>query len=114
MYPYRNPVVLSAEKDKPCGGRDSLQNFQNLVIGDQRLVACMDSGKFPFLYPSAQGAFADPVALLHMEEYAKINLQPGTATKYAEELNDKILPALGHLKLSELKPHIINAFFSIW
>lgn len=47
-----------------------------------------------------------------MEEYAKINLQPGTATKYAEELNDKILPALGHLKLSELKPHIINAFFA--
>lgn len=47
-----------------------------------------------------------------MEEYAKINLQPGTATKYAEELNDKILPVLGHLKLSELKPHIINAFFA--
>jgi len=46
-----------------------------------------------------------------VEEYAKINLQPGTVIKYQEELTDKILPALGHLKLSELKPHTVNAFF---
>ena len=45
-----------------------------------------------------------------IEEYGKINLQPGTLTKYREELNEKILPALGHRKLSELKPHVINAF----
>jgi len=44
-------------------------------------------------------------------EYAKINLAPGTIAKYQEELNDKILPELGHLKLSELKPHKVNAFF---
>ena len=35
-------------------------------------------------------------------EYANVNLQPGTVTKYLQELNDKILPALSHLKLSEL------------
>jgi len=46
-----------------------------------------------------------------IEEYAKINLAPGTVVKYQEELNDKILPELGHLKLSELKPHKVNAFF---
>ena len=45
-------------------------------------------------------------------EYAKVNLQPGTVTKYLQELNDKILPALGHLKLSELKPHRVNSFFA--
>lgn len=45
-------------------------------------------------------------------EYANVNLQPGTVTKYRQELNDKILPALGHLKLSELKPHRINSFFA--
>lgn len=45
-------------------------------------------------------------------EYAMVNLQPGTVTKYLQELNDKILPALGHLKLSELKPHRINSFFA--
>lgn len=47
-----------------------------------------------------------------VDEYAKINLQPGTVTKYVEELNNKILPVLGHLKLSDLKPHTINAFFA--
>ncbi len=47
-----------------------------------------------------------------IEEYAKINLAPGTVTKYQKELNDKILPELGHLKLSELKPHKVNAFFT--
>lgn len=46
-----------------------------------------------------------------LEEVAKQKLQPATVNKYREELQDKILSALGHLKLSELKPHNINAFF---
>lgn len=46
-----------------------------------------------------------------LKECANVNLQPGTVVKYSEELDDKILPALGHLKLSEIKPHILNAFY---
>jgi len=46
-----------------------------------------------------------------IDEVAVPTLQPGTVKKYREELNDKILPALGHYKLSELKPHLINSFF---
>ena len=46
-----------------------------------------------------------------LEEYAAQKLQPGTVEKYKAELDDKILPALGHLKLSELRPHNLNAFF---
>lgn len=46
-----------------------------------------------------------------LEEYAEQSLQPGTVQKYREELEDKILPALGHMKLSELRPHSVNAFF---
>lgn len=45
-----------------------------------------------------------------LEEYASQKLQPGTVEKYRDEL-DKILPVLGHLKLIELKPHNLNAFF---
>jgi len=45
-----------------------------------------------------------------LEEYASQKLQPGTVEKYRDEL-DKILPVLGHLKLTELKPHNLNAFF---
>jgi len=46
-----------------------------------------------------------------LEEYAAQELQPGTVEKYKAELNDKIFPALGHRKLSELRPHNLNTFF---
>lgn len=44
------------------------------------------------------------------EEYAPQKLQPGTIEKYKAEM-DKVLPSLGHLKLTELKPHNVNALF---
>lgn len=44
-------------------------------------------------------------------EYAEQKLQPKTVENYKAELNDKLLPALGHLKLSELRPATLNAAF---
>lgn len=44
-----------------------------------------------------------------LEEYAAQKLEPGTVEKYRDEL-DKILPVLGHLKLTELRPPNINSF----
>lgn len=52
-------------------------------------------------------AFADR----WLKEYADPNLQPGTVRKYQEELEGKIYPTLGHLKLSALKLRSINALF---
>lgn len=46
-----------------------------------------------------------------LEEYGAQKLQPGTVEKYKAELEDKVFPMLGHLKLSELRPHNLNAFF---
>lgn len=46
-----------------------------------------------------------------LEEYAKLHLQPKTIEKYKEELDDKIIPALGRMKLSDLKPSTLNTFF---
>lgn len=46
-----------------------------------------------------------------LKEYAAQNLQPGTLEKYKAELDGKVLPVLGHMKLTELKPHNLNAFF---
>ena len=48
-----------------------------------------------------------------LEEYATQKLQPGTVEKYKAELEDKVFPTLGHLKLSELRPHNLNAFFVV-
>lgn len=46
-----------------------------------------------------------------LKEYASQKLQPGTVEKYKAELDDKILPVIGHLKLSELRPATLNATF---
>ena len=46
-----------------------------------------------------------------LEEVATQRLEPKTVSGYRKELEDKILPALGHLKLSELRPHTLNSFF---
>lgn len=46
-----------------------------------------------------------------LDEYAVQKLQPKTLENYTAELNVKILPALGHLKLSELRPATLNGFF---
>ena len=46
-----------------------------------------------------------------LTDYA-VNLQPGTITKYTQELKDKIYPAIGHRKLSDLKPAVLSSFFA--
>ena len=46
-----------------------------------------------------------------LAEYA-VNLQPGTIAKYTQELESKIYPAIGHRKLSELKPAVLSSFFA--
>ena len=46
-----------------------------------------------------------------LREYASQKLQPGTVEKYQAELDEKILPVIGHLKLSELRPATLNATF---
>ena len=45
-------------------------------------------------------------------EYAPQKLQPGTVEKYKAELDEKLLPVIGHLKLSELRPATLNSTFS--
>lgn len=45
------------------------------------------------------------------EEYATQNLEPGTLEKYNAEIDDKILPMLGNMILTEIKPHNVNAFY---
>lgn len=44
-------------------------------------------------------------------EYGEQKLELTTLEDYTAELNGKILPELGHYKLSELKPQILNSFF---
>ena len=45
------------------------------------------------------------------EEFAKQKLEPGTLERYMQELDGKVLPVLGNLKLTELRPANLNSFF---
>lgn len=47
-----------------------------------------------------------------LKEYAAVQLQPGTLARYEYEINNKILPALGHLKLSDIRPIHIQSFYN--
>lgn len=47
-----------------------------------------------------------------LDEYAPQNLQPGTIEDYKDELDSKLLPALGHMKLSDIKPVVLNSIFA--
>lgn len=47
-----------------------------------------------------------------LEEYAPQNLQPGTIEDYKDELDSKLLPLIGDMKLSEIKPVKLNSIFA--
>lgn len=65
-----------------------------------------------------KGLFLDSNATLKdftdrwFKEYADNQLQPKTIESYQDELNSKILPALGHLRLNKLTPVKILSFLN--
>lgn len=46
------------------------------------------------------------------KEYAVNHLEETTLEDYVEELNKKILPAIGHLKIAKLKPAHLQSFYN--
>ncbi|MFZ5968413.1 MAG: tyrosine-type recombinase/integrase [Bacillota bacterium] len=47
-----------------------------------------------------------------IEEYASKQLQPKTLSSYQAELNSKILPALGHLRMDKIQPIHLLSFYN--
>lgn len=45
------------------------------------------------------------------KDYAEINLTPTTLVAYKQKLNDRILPALGHIKIGKLQPAHLLQFY---
>lgn len=46
-----------------------------------------------------------------LTEVAPVRLEASTIPKYKRELDDKILPALGHMKLTDIRPHTVSKFY---
>ena len=61
----------------------------------------MDSRQFPFFYPSAQGAFADPVALLH---------EPMMNLTNCTDLTDHRISFLSHCVLAYVFSSVLRRF----
>ena len=76
---------------------DFARDFERQVLGG----AAMDGHKITLLEFTARWK----------TDYADEKLEPGTVEHYMQELDGKILPALGHLKLAELRPTTLNSFF---
>lgn len=64
------------------------------------------------------GTYTEPSKLkvvdwlnIWLEEYT-INLKPLTLKSYRTQINNHIVPALGNMKLTALKPHQIQAFYN--
>ena len=106
-YDIKGKKIIETATFKPDAGltpkkmEKAAQDFAHEFESRVKSGAAMDGRKVTLQ------VFADR----WIEEYAKPKLQPGTVKKYREELEDKILPAIGHYKLSEIKPHTVNAFF---
>ena len=106
-YDVKGKKIIETATFKPDAGltpkkmEKAAQDFAHEFESRVKSGAAMDGRKVTLQ------VFADR----WIEEYAKPKLQPGTVRKYREELDDKILPAIGHYKLSEIKPHTVNAFF---
>ena len=45
------------------------------------------------------------------KDYAEINLTPNSLVAYRQKLNDRILPAIGHIKIAQLQPTHLLQFY---
>jgi integrase len=71
-----------------------------------------------FVAEVQKGLYIEPVKLTFKEfaekwlrDYAEPTLAPKTVYRYRELLNTRIIPAMGHLKLSDIKPMHILEFY---
>ena len=48
------------------------------------------------------------------KDYAEINLTPNSQVAYRQKLNDRILPAIGHIKIAQLQPtHLLQFYHNL-
>lgn len=72
-----------------------------------------------FIMEIEKGIFIDPTKLTFqdfverwLKDYAEGNLAPKTLYRYKEILNSRVLPAMGHLKIDQIKPNHLLEFYA--
>lgn len=91
---FKPPAGLTPKKEQKAAedfARDFEAKVKNGLVMDGRKITLKE--------------FADRWFL----EYAPQQLQAGTLEKYRQEM-EKVLPTLGHLKLTDLRPAVLHSF----
>ena len=92
---FKPPDGLTPKKEQKAAedfARDFEAKVKNGLVMDGRKITLKE--------------FSDRCFL----EYAPQQLQAGTLEKYRQEM-EKVLPTLGHLKLTDLRPAVLHSFF---
>ena len=92
---FKPPAGLTPKKEQKAAedfARDFEAKVKNGLVMDGRKITLKEFSDRWFL------------------EYAPQQLQAGTLEKYRQEM-EKVLPTLGHLKLTDLRPAVLHSFF---
>lgn len=94
---FRFPSTWSMERQRKEVEKQAALLYAECINGNQP--------------PSRDMNFRD-FAQLWLDEYAKVNMQPKTIHECKVKLDYRILPALGLMKLSEIKPLTVTRFMN--
>lgn len=110
----KNTARLVVSKIKPDGTR---KKYYKTIKTDSPKVAGKELAKFVaevenpnFIEPS-KVTFSEYVKRW-LKEYAERDLAPKTVHRYKQILNTRILPALGHMKIQQIKPGHLKEFYN--
>ena len=88
------------------------------TLSPKQIEKELNKQKYLFEREVLQGEFLDGEEITFSEfterwfrDYAQINLTPATITSYKQKLEERIIPAIGHIKLSKLQPTHLLRFY---
>jgi integrase len=93
--------ITLSEELTPKQAEKELQRLATLFEEEVQKGTYLDGGKLTF------AEFIE----IWLKDYAEANLQPKTLNRY-QGLLKRIIPALGHLKLSKLQPNHLTKFYN--
>ena len=88
------------------------------TLSPKQIEKELNKQKYLFEREVLQGEFLDGEEITFSEfterwfrDYAQINLTPATITSYKQKLEERIIPAIGHIKLCKLQPTHLLRFY---
>lgn len=104
------------EKGKKLRKRKTIKVSEQLT--PKQLERELNKQKILFEREVLLGEYLDGESITFLEftrrwfkDYAEVNLTPATLVSYKQKLNERIIPAIGHIKLAKIQPVHILQFY---